>query len=363
MIFTEARLGPYALINRLARSATAERGADERGKVAGGMVDMYADLARGGAGLIMTGHAYVRADGRTNVSQTGIHTDEMIPGLAKVAGTVHKKSEARIFIQISHAGRAASAELIGSRPAAPSPIPVRMSGENPREMSGDEIEELVELYTLAALRAQEAGFDGVQLHCAHGYLISQFLSPYTNKRDDEWGGSPEGRRKFLFRIVSEISGRAPGFPITVKINCEDLLTAGTTVEEFVETSRLLDEAGVAGIEVSAGIPETAGKIIKRNIDAPDKEGYLLYGARALKEAGLRSTILTVGGYRSRTVCEEALEEGSADIISLCRPLITEPDLPEKWRRGESDKSRCVSCSGCLKLRKGMTHCVYWNKIE
>ncbi len=325
------------------------------------MAQMYESLARGGVGLIMTGHAYVRADGKTNPAQTGIHTDRTIPGLAMTVRAVHRNSDAKIFLQMSHAGRAASEKLIGSKPVAPSAVPVRMSGEQPREMSGDEVSELIELYAIAALRAREAGFDGVQLHCAHGYLISQFLSPYTNKREDEWGGSPQNRRRFLLLITEEITRQAPDLPLTVKINCDDLLPGGITLEEFTETCRLLEGAGVIAFEVSGGIPETAGRIIKKGVDSPEKEGYFLYGAKALKEAGILSTILTVGGFRTLPVCRGAVSRGDTDIVSLCRPLITEPDLPLKWRRGEASGSRCISCNRCLRLRRGMTHCVYWEE--
>jgi len=318
-------------------------------------------LASGGVGLITTGHTYIRRDGRTSNTMTGAHSDDMIPGLSKIAKVVHRNSDVRILLQINHTGRAASEAVIGTNPVAPSPIPVKFSQQRVRQLSSDETEELTEDYILAALRAQEAGFDGVQLHCAHGYLISQFLSPYTNKREDKWGGSPENRRRFLFGIISEIQDRAPDFPITIKINCEDLVADGVTLEEFAETCLQLEGMGVEAIEVSAGIPESAGKIVRRNIRFPEEEGYLLYGARFLKDAGIRIPVITVGGYRTKHICQDVLDRGDADIISLSRPLITEPDLPRKWQEGESERSRCVSCNRCLMLKNEITHCVYWEK--
>ena len=362
-IFTQVNLDKYTLCNRLARSATAERGADEKGSVTDELVEMYRCLAKGGVGLIMTGHAFVRMDGRTNFAMTGTHSDDMIPGLSKLASIVHKNSDAKVFLQINHAGRTASEELTGAKPIAPSPIPIRLSGQEVRQLSGDEIEELIQCYVQAALRGREAGFDGVQLHCAHGYLISQFLSAYTNKREDEWGGSSENRRRFLLEIVSAIQHEAGDFPITVKINCEDMVPGGVEIEEFIKTCRKLERLAISGIEVSAGIPESASKIIRKNIDEADKEGYFIHGARALKEAGLKIPVMVVGGFRSKQVCQGTLDKGFADIISMSRPFITEPDLPLKWRKGQSDKSRCVSCNGCLKLRHEITHCVYWEKKE
>jgi 2,4-dienoyl-CoA reductase-like NADH-dependent reductase (Old Yellow Enzyme family) len=310
----------------------------------------------------MTGHAFIRIDGRTNLAMTGAHSDEMIPGLSKIARAVHCNSYAKIFLQINHAGRNTRESLIGTRPIAPSPIPVRMSNQEVQVSSSDEIAELVELYLQSALRAQEAGFDGVQLHCAHGYLISQFLSPYTNRREDDWGGNVENRRRFLLNIIAEIKEQAPDFPIAVKINCEDFVPSGVNMEEFVETSKELEKMELDFIEVSGGIPESANKIIRKGINSTEKEGYFLYGARALKDAGIKIPILTVGGFRTKSVCQEALERGDADIISLARPLITEPDLPLKWQKGECEKSRCISCNRCLNAVKEMTHCVYWEEI-
>lgn len=361
MIFEPFEIQKLALPNRIARSATAERGADEKGFATDELISLYRRLAEGGSGLIFTGHAFVRLDGRTNINMTGIHRDETIPGLSRLAKAVHKASAAKIVLQVNHAGRATAEVLIGCRPVAPSPIPVRMSGENPRELSPDEIDELVELYVLAALRAQEAGFDGVQLHCAHGYLISQFLSPYTNKREDKWGGSSDNRRRFLLEIIAEIEARAPDFPLLVKINSEDMVPGGVELGNFVETCLEIEKRGVDVIEVSAGIPESANKIIRKGIKSPEKEAYFRKNARALKDGGLNIPVILVGGLRSFEICEEILEAGEADIVSLSRPLITEPDLPRRWASGDTTKSRCISCNGCLKLRDEFTHCVYWSE--
>lgn len=320
-------------------------------------------LVQGGVGLIMTGHTFVHLNGRTNLGMTGIHSDEMILGLEKMVKTVHRNSDAKFFAQINHAGRVTSQALIGTIPAGPSAVPVRFSQEQVRELTGDEIEELVENYVLAALRAQEAGFDGVQLHCAHGYLISQFLSGYTNRREDEWGGNPENRRRFPMMVIDRIQKEAPDFPLTLKINCEDFVNGGVTIDEFTETCLQLQEKGIAAIEVSGGIPEAGAKAVQKGVRPGKKEGFFLHGAEALKNAGIKVPVITVGGYRSKSFCQDILDQSKADMIALSRPLITEPDLPLKWKNGDCDESRCISCNKCLLVRSEMTHCVYWTGKE
>ena len=358
-MFTPINIGKLEIPNRLARSATAERAADEKGRVTEPLLAMYKALAAGGTGSIMTGHAYIHPHGRTNYGMTGVHCDDMIPGLEKLTKTVHKNSDAKVFLQINHAGRVTTKELIGTTPAGPSAVPVKMSGQDARELSSDEIEELIEIYVQAALRGQEAGFDGVQIHCAHGYLISQFLSGYTNRREDQWGGSPHNRRHFLFKIIEGIQAKAAGFPLTVKINSQDFVTGGVIIEEFVETCNLLQEAGIVAIEVSGGIPEGGNKSVRKGINKPEKEAYFAQACRVLKDAGITIPVIAVGGFRSYEVCQDTLDKLDADIISLCRPLITEPDLPLRWKNGNMEKSRCISCNMCLKEPKEMTHCVHW----
>ncbi len=360
MLFTSTKIDHLQIPNRIVRSATAERGADEKGLVTAEMAAMYKNVARGGAGLIITGHAYIHPQGRTNPAMTGVHNNDTIPGLRRVVKAVRSNSDSKIFLQINHAGRVTTKDICGDVPAGPSAIPVKMSGETVRELSADEIEELVEMFAEAAARAQEAGFDGVQLHCAHGYLISQFLSGYTNKREDKWG---QDKRLFLMRVVEAVKQKAPDFLLTVKINSQDFVPEGVTLADFTETCRLLEECGISAVEISGGIPEAGSKAARKGINTPEKEGYFLDGCRALKEAGLKIPLIAVGGFRSKAICEEALLKGEAEMISLCRPLITEPDLPHKWQSGENPVSRCISCNKCLNRVQFLTHCVHWTEKE
>ena len=145
----------------------------------------------------------------------------------------------------------------------------------------------------------------------------------------------------------------------MKINCDDLVSDGVTLEEFIETCLLLEKTGIAGIEVSGGIAESASRIVRKGINSPEKEGYFLYGASALKQSGVNIPVMSVGGFRTKSVCQQALDHDLTDIISLGRALITEPDLPIKWRNGSGESSRCISCNKCLKLRGEPTHCVHW----
>ncbi len=362
-MFDSIRIGSFEVVNRLVRSATAERGADYKGRVTDELVEMYRILARGGVGTIITGHAYVHPYGKTNPAMTGVYSDEMIPGLTKIAQAVHRNSDAKVVLQINHAGRVTSSSIIEALPAGPSPIPVKMSGEKVRQMSSVEIDDLVDCFAQAAVRAQEAGFDAVQIHCAHGYLISQFLSKYTNRRDDKWGGSPENRRRFLKLVVQEMKSRTPDFPLWVKINSEDFVPDGVTIEEFIETSLLLEQWGISAVEISGGIPEAGNKSVRKGINGPDKEGYFLPAARALKTAGLKIPVITVGGFRTKAVVQEALQRGDTDLVALSRPLITEPDLPLRWKKGEDNKSRCIACNKCLRVVDEITHCVQWEATE
>ena len=346
ILFTPFRLGTLDVPNRFVRSATGEGMCRPDGSVTPLLVDFYRTLARGGTGLIVTGHAFVRADGKASQGMMGVHSDRLLPGLRQLVAAVHDTA-AKIVCQINHAGRQTRPELIdGAAPVAPSAVPDPASGVTPRALGPDEIEPLIEAYAAAARRCRDAGFDGVQLHCAHGYLMSEFISPHTNRRGDAWGGSLEARARFpreVLRRVRADLGR--DYPVLVKLNAEDFLPDGLTVDQSCRIGAWLEADGIDAIELSAGMAVTVDKIMRKGITTEDQEAYFLPYAQEFR-THVRVPLLCVAGLRSRAVMERVIDSGAADLVSLCRPLIREPDLPNRLRSGAAARAACVSCNRC-----------------
>jgi len=352
------KIGNLKIKNRFVRSATYEGMAHE-GHVTDKHVELYKDLAEGGVGLIITGYTYVQKSGIAFAEKMGIHNDELISGLRRIADIVHEHSEdCKIALQLVHCGRQ-------SRPLkntlAPSAVLEKLTNKMPKEMSTEEIGETIEAFAQGVRRAKEAGFDAVQLHGAHGYLISEFLSPYTNKRTDEYGGSTVNR----FRFVEEIYKRSvelvgKDFPILIKINGDDFLDGGVTVEESKNIASKLSKLGFAAIEVSGGMWETVKRSKKELgwkptfipesrmfVGTKNEVAYNLPSAKEIKKV-IDVPLILVGGINSLDLVEQILAEGSADFVSLCRPLIREPALPNRWLKGIGEsKVECIYCNGCM----------------
>ncbi len=346
LVFTPARVGKLDLSNRLVRSATGERMCTPEGRVTPLLVEFYARLARGGAGLVITGHSFVRADGKASEGMMGVHADRLLPGLKSLVAAV-RDNGGRVVCQLNHAGRQTKPELIGGkRPIAPSAVTDKASGITPRELGADEIEPLIASYVAAARRCREAGFDGVQLHAAHGYLMSQFISPYTNRREDEWGGDLVGRARFVLEVLRRIRAElGRDYPVLIKLNAEDFIEGGLTVADSCRIAAMLEREGLDAVEISAGMAETVDKIVRKEIDAPAKEAYFLAYAREFRRH-VACPIILVGGLRSLAVMESVLASGAADFVSLSRPLIREPELPNKLRDGAAARAACISCNCC-----------------
>jgi len=348
-LFTPAVLNGLQVQNRLVRSATGEGMAGPEGEVNDGHVRLYEALAKGGVGLIISGHTFVKANGKASKGMTGIHKDERIPEWRKLTEAVHAHG-GKIVAQLNHAGRQTATELIGETPLAPSAVLNKANNVTPREATEPEIVELVKCYGDAARRAKAAGFDGVQLHAAHGYLISQFISPYTNKRGDAWGGSPERRMRFLLEAYKSVRQQVGvGYPVMIKLNAEDFIEGGLTVDMSCQIAQALERAGIDAIEISAGMLETASKIVRTNIHSPEQEAYFLPYAERFRRA-VRVPLMLVGGIRSRAVMDRILSEGQADFVSLCRPFIREPHLALLLKAG-APKVECISCNQCSSSRR------------
>ena len=359
LVFQPGKIGGMVVKNRLVRSATGEACAAEDGSVTDELLKLYKALAAGGVGLIIAGYAYVQSSGKCIPTQTGIDKDELIPGLRKITQTVHEHGNGcKIAAQLVHSGRQS---FVLTETVAPSAVLESMRNLVPREMTIAEIEETIEAFAAAVSRAKEAGFDAVQLHAAHGYLLSEFLSPFTNKRTDEYGGSTEKR----FKIVEDIYKRSvekvgKDFPILIKMNVDDFLEGGINLAESKKIAERLSRTGFAAIETSGGMWEVITRskeelgwepvvLIEARIDinSKDKEAYHLQYAREIRKV-IKVPLILVGGIRSLDVIEEILAEGSADFIALCRPLIRQPGLPNSWLKGTgASTAKCISCNGCV----------------
>ncbi len=351
-LFTPINIGRLTVQNRFVRSATHDYLADDRtGAVTPAQLELYGRLADGQIGLIITGHAYVHLSGKASPRQIAVDDDQKIPGLRKLAAAVHKTgSGSLIFLQISHAGRQTKPGLCGRQPVAPSAVLDPKSGVLPRELSPDEINELIAWFVKAALRAREADFDGVQLHAGHGYLLSSFISPHTNRRLDDWGGNWDNRSRIIREIIGGIARACgPDFPVIIKMNATDHLAGGITLEEATNIARSLEEAGLAAIEISGGMNEAGLGSVWPGLRPEEEEGYFVPLAAVIKKA-LRIPVMGLGGIRTFRAAERMVSGGQVDLISMSRPFINRPELVRGFQTGEIEKSPCLSCNKCFNPR-------------
>ncbi len=351
ILYTPAKIGNLELQNRLVRSATAECMADDDGNPKPELESLYRQLAKGGVGLIITGHMYVHPSGQAHKGMTGIFNDDQIPGLRKLADAIHEEG-GRVVVQINHGGMQCEEGTVVDT-IAPSHIESPYLERPAREITIDEIDELIEAYGQAAMRVKGAGFDGVQIHAAHGYLISEFLSPLVNKRTDQWGGDTNRRMRFLKNVSKSVREKiGPTFPMLIKLGMMDGVDEGLSADEGAKIVAELAGMGFDGIEISGGVGGSGSFNTKKGIRSEDREAYFLpLAERARKATDL--PILLVGGFRSLRVMERVLGDGHADFISMCRPLISEPDLPNRLREGVQIKSRCLSSNNCWPEENGV----------
>jgi 2,4-dienoyl-CoA reductase-like NADH-dependent reductase (Old Yellow Enzyme family) len=327
-------------------------------------VAIHERLARGGVGLSFTGHLFCHPRGRYETRQTGIHRDELIPGLRRVTEAVHRHG-GKVFAQLAHAG--SQSIVPGNEPLAPSPVPNVMHGRPVAGATHGEIDEAIESFAAAARRAAEAGFDGVHIHGANGYLISEFRSPLTNRRDDEWGGTQERRDAFPLAVVRAVrEALPPELGLSMKVGLEDVVDeeGGLSPDAAVEGVRRFVAAGLDAIEVSSNLMSRydvgsvvpyvavarrralADLLLHRLLKPPAPEAYFLgYAQKARQEVGAK--IVLVGGLRRTETMERILRSGDADFVSLARPLIREPELVRKLESGWRGQVDCVSCNICL----------------
>jgi 2,4-dienoyl-CoA reductase-like NADH-dependent reductase (Old Yellow Enzyme family) len=348
LLFTPYKIGTLSIPNRLIRSATAERMANNDGFPLPTLIELYRNLAAGGVGLIITGHMYVYRNGKAHPEMTGAHSDDLIRGLTLLTEAVHQEG-GLIAAQINHGGMNSSA---WHDPMAPSQVQLAGMERPAREMTINEIEETIRNFGQAARRVKEAGFDAVQIHSAHGYLISEFLSPITNKRTDFWGGDFDRRLNFLRAVYENVRQNVgPDFPVLVKLGMEDYLEPGLSAAEGAAVAAMLELKGMDAIEISSGIGKPGVGSIHKGVRTEAEEAYFRPLAKLARQS-TRLPLSLVGGMRSRNVMESILSSGDADFISICRPLIREPGFPNMLKTGIVEKSACLSANNCWALNAG-----------
>ena len=362
-LFEKTTINGMTLTNRFVRSATWEGMCETDGRPTLRLASCYRDLAAGGIGMIITGYAFVRPDGKQLPGKMGIHTDNFADEMSFLTRVVHKEG-GKICVQLVHAGGQTTSKVAGRRPLAPSAIKADQFPEEPEEMSKQDIDEIVVAFGDGARRAKEFGFDAVQLHAAHGYLINQFLSPMTNRRTDDYGGTVKNRCRFLLEVYRGVRSEVGAdFPILVKLNGSDNLEGGLDIGDAVYAGRMLDREKIDAIEVSGGTSASGERTpVRTKIDRPSREAYNLALALEIKKA-VRCPIMAVGGFRSLAVINEAVSDSGIDYISMSRPFIREPRLINRWKEGDLSPARCISCNGCFKpgLKEGGIYCVVEKK--
>lgn len=352
-LFDEIEINGMALKNRSVRSATWTGMAKKDGRCSTKLTKLMGNLARGEVGLIITGFAYVMPNGQALNNQLGIHDDAMIPSLLKLTKRVHA-ANGKIAMQIVHAGVQSVMRQRRNQPAwGPSAVYDPLFRRTPKAMTQREIKETVHTFARAADRVKRAGFDAVELHGAHGYLVSQFLSPARNRRTDKYGGPVENRARFLFEIyraVRKSVGR--DFPVLIKLNTKDFVRGGLTQRDALFVAKRLAEMGIDAIEMSGGIP-AAGDLgpARPKIRKASDEAYFLPLAKKIKKV-VSVPIILVGGLRSFKAANDILKTGAADLISMSRPLIREPGLIRRWKEGDRKKAKCISCNQCFGAARG-----------
>jgi len=377
-VFDPVNLSGIKLNNRIFRSATFEGMADENGRPLKKLKDIYAKLAKGGAGAIVTSFTGIDEGGKAVKYMNMIDRDDYIEDYLEITSGVHEYNTP-IIMQITHAGRQTTASVTGNQPISPSALRDKVFfSDKPRAMSENDIEKTIGKFVDAIERAQKSGFDGVQLQASHGFLLSQFLTPYMNKKKDKWGGNTQNRFRIVGEILRRASERLGSYPLLAKINGQDGQKNGMTTEEAIRISRLLQDAGCDAIEVSCGVGEDMFNTIRvqrppvnemlalvpnlRSLPGPVKILFRLLGPYLVKthkpitnynvsaaqqiKHHVDIPVIVVGGIKALNDIERIIETGKADYVSMSRPFIIEPDIVNRFKSGDQRISSCLSCGFC-----------------
>lgn len=346
-LFETIETGKLHLKNRWVRSATWENKATADGHMTEALYEVYEELAKNEVGLIITGYANVLKEEQPNPGMMGIYDDAFIEEYQQLTAAVHTYG-AKIIMQIAYGGTKTTYK-VGERVIyAPSDIPERGTQTRGKAMTKEEIVLVEEAFAEAALRIKKSGFDGVEIHAAHTYLINQFLSPYYNHRADEYGGSLENRMRFLIEICEKVREKVGNdFTVAVKLTASEFFEGGLTFEETKVICKTMEDIGVDMIELSGNIHGKAQQMTGQEFDGYtlQEEGYFLDYAKVISEE-VQIPVITVGGFRDMHKIEGILNETNIALFGLSRPLLAEPDLISRWHSGDMKQVKCVRCSKC-----------------
>lgn len=345
-VFSPIAINGMRLKNRFVRSATGEGLANPDGSASDRLEALLKTLAKGEVGLVVSSHAYVEKRGQARASQLGAHSPAMEAGIARLARTVHAYG-GRFVVQLAHAGLRADPDVTGEAPLGPS-VPEDAAAS--RAMKAEDLARLEAAFGTAAALCRDAGADGVQIHAAHGYGLSQFLSPRTNRRTGAYGGSLQNRARLLLEVLGAIRGRiGRDYPVLAKINSDDFIAGGFSSAECVQVVAWLEAAGLDAVELSGGVFESGRLNFSRpgRIAIPEGEAWYRETARAVKAAGVTMPVILVGGLRSLGTCEDIVVSGDAELAAMSRPFIREPGLIARWQAGDTAPAACVNDNLCF----------------
>jgi 2,4-dienoyl-CoA reductase-like NADH-dependent reductase (Old Yellow Enzyme family) len=394
-IFEHTQISGIKLKNRIIRSATYEGMAEENGFPTEKLKNLYIRLAKGGVGAIITGFTIVQADGKSSApTDAMIDNDKIIPAYKEITDAVHEY-DTPIIMQISHCGRQTRSQITGLPIVAPSALRDTFFNEDmPKEISEDEINEIINNFVSAIIRARKAGFDGVQLHLAHGYLLSEFLSSHANHRKDRWGGSTENKYRIIDEIFKKAKEQVGDYPILAKINAHDGRKNGMRIEEAIKIAQMLENSGCAAIEVSCGTAEdglytirgeklpadaameyvfkyknltgfvkTIAKPVLKTVMKQPKPllKYNLDAAARIKKS-ISIPVIVVGGINNMDDINNIIQNKKMDFVSMCRPFIIEPDIVSKFNKEIQTKSKCIMCNHCIMIAEEKPLKCYYGRL-